>query len=363
MLICDGLVLRFFDGAAVAGNSQKRGLGSAHDNRPTGASHLSGQAPAVLLKKRRKNAGSYSGESMIRFRQIEAFRCLMVAGTSVGAARKMHITQPAISRLIADLELDLGFRLFNRSKGRLEPTTAGLLYYKAVEENFLGLERLMQVAGNIRNDAPEGLTIACLPVLASTMLPLVLRRFFKFHPGVPVSIDSCNVPEILVLLQDCKADMALSLAFAPVAGIEVQPMMEGGFLCAMPAAHRLAQKELVLPADLAGEDVIGWISNSSQTYAVEKAIFGDAGIFPRYSIKTHTSHTRYAMVANGLGIAIVEPFAAKIWCPHGVVTRPFKADITHHYVLAYPSGGMRTELTQGFYEAVMHVAKNYDFET
>jgi hypothetical protein len=57
----------------------------------------------------------------------------------------------------------------------------------------------------------------------------------------------------------------------------------------------------------------------------------------------------------------VEPFAAKIWCPHGVVTRPFKADITHHYVLAYPSGGIRSELMRGFYEAVMHVAKNYDF--
>ena len=298
---------------------------------------------------------------MIRFRQIEAFRCLMIAGTSVGAARKMHITQPAISRLIADLETDLGFRLFNRSKGRLEPTTAGVRYYQAVEENFLGLERLMQVAGNIRNEAPEGLTIACLPVLASTFLPLVLRRFFKYHPDVPVSIDSCNVPEILVLLQDCKVDMALSLAFPPLAGIEVEPMMEGGFLCAMPAGHRLAQKDIVLPADLAGEDVIGWISKSAQTYAVEKSIFADAGIFPRYNIKTHTSHTRYAMVANGLGIAIVEPFAAKIWSAHGVVTRPFKTDISHQYVLAYPSSGARSELAHDFHEAVIHVAKNYDF--
>ena len=285
----------------------------------------------------------------------------MLAGTSVGAARKMHVTQPAISRLIADLEADLGFRLFNRAKGRLEPTTAGVLYYKAVEENFLGLERLMQVAGDIRNETPEGLTVACLPVLASTLLPLVLRRFFKYHPSVPVSIDSCNVPEILVLLQDCKADMALSLAFAPVAGIEVEPMMEGGFLCAMPAAHRLAKKQSVLPADLAGENVIGWIANSAQTYALEKAIFADAGIIPRYGIKTHTSHTRYAMVANGLGIAIVEPFAAKIWAAHGVVTRPFKVDISNRYVLAYPSGGARSELARGFHEAVMHVATNYDF--
>lgn len=298
---------------------------------------------------------------MIRFRQIEAFRCLMIAGTSVGAARKMHITQPAISRLIADLEADLGFRLFNRSKGRLEPTTAGVRYYKAVEENFLGLERLMQVAGNIRNDAPEGLTIACLPVLSTTLLPLVLRQFFKYRPGVPVSIDSCSAPEMLVRLQDLKVDMALSLAFPPLAGIEVEPMMEAGFLCAMPADHRLAQKEIVLPADLEGEDVIGWLSDSSQIYSKGKSILDDAGVFPRYIIKTHTSHTRYAMVANGLGIAIVEPFAAKLWCAYGIVTRPFESDIKHQYVLAYPSGGIRSELVHDFHEAVMHVAKDYDF--
>lgn len=298
---------------------------------------------------------------MIRFRQIEAFRCLMVAGTSVGAARKMHVTQPAISRLIADLESDLGFRLFNRTKGRLEPTTAGVRYYKAVEENFLGLERLMQVAGDIRNEEPEGLTIACLPVLSTTLLPLVLRRFYKYHPGVPVSIDSCNVPEMLVRLQDLKVDMALSLVFPPLAGIAAEPLMEAGFLCAMPAQHRLAQKEIVLPADLEGEDVIGWLSSSSQPYAMEKSLLDDAGVFPRYNIKTHTSHTRYAMVANGLGIAIVEPFAAKVWGAHGVVTRPFKSERNHQYVLAYPSGGVRSELAYDFQEAAMYVAKEYDF--
>ncbi len=79
---------------------------------------------------------------MIRFRQIKAFRSLIMTDTSVGTARKLNFTQPAISRLIADLEADLGFSLFNRISGRLNPTTAGLCFHKSVEENFLGLERL-----------------------------------------------------------------------------------------------------------------------------------------------------------------------------------------------------------------------------
>ncbi|MFJ2988924.1 LysR substrate-binding domain-containing protein [Collimonas sp. NPDC087041] len=298
---------------------------------------------------------------MIRFRQIEAFRSLMISGTSVSAARRMHITQPAISRLIADLETDLGFRLFNRAKGRLEPTNAGVRFYKAVEENFLGLERLMQVAGTIRHEAPEGLTIACLPVLSTTLLPEILQRFFKQHPDVSVKIDSCSVPEILVGLQDLKVDMALSLAFPPFAGIEVEAIMKANVLCAMPATHPLAKKDVVTPADLDGENVIGWMPNSAQSYDQELSTLHAASIRPHYTIQTHTSHTRYAMVANGFGVAIVEPFAAKVWRPHGVVTRPFKADINYEYVLAYPSGGIRSELGHDLREAALYVAKNYGF--
>lgn len=298
---------------------------------------------------------------MLQFRQIEAFRSLMLAGTSVGAARKMNITQPAISRLIADLESTLGFRLFNRAKGRLEPTTAGVRFYRSVEENFLGLERLTQVASNIRNEAPEGIVIACLPVLATSIMPLILREFFKYHPEVPVTVDSCSGPEILVRLQDMKVDMAICLAFPPLAGIEVETIMEMNVMCAMPEGHRLAEKDVVSAEDLDGENMIGWVPIISQGYKDELDSLNQAGSHPRYTIKTHTSHTRYAMVANGLGISIVEPFAAKVWRNNGVVVRPFASDISYQYVLAYPGAGIRSELMHDFREDVLKVSKNYDF--
>jgi DNA-binding transcriptional LysR family regulator len=285
----------------------------------------------------------------------------MITGTSIGAARKMHITQPAISRLIADLESDLGFSLFNRTKGRLEPTAAGLRFYKAVEENFLGLERLTQEADNIRNEASEGLRIACMPALATSLLPLVLREFFKRRPNISVTIDSRNTSEILTSLQDIKADVALSLAFPDIAGIQVEPLLEGDMLCAVPAGHALAHKEIVTTEDLHDECLIGWLPTSLQSFETEQSLFGKAGIKPRFRIHTHTSHTRYAMVANGLGISLVEPFSAKVWRAHGIVVRPFQPHISYQYVLAYPSNNLRSELVHDFREAAVKVAAEYDF--
>jgi DNA-binding transcriptional LysR family regulator len=298
---------------------------------------------------------------MMKFRQIEAFRCLMQAGTSVGAARKMNVTQPAVSRLVSDLEDSLGFRLFNRAKGRLEPTVAGIRFYRAVEENFLGLERLTQVASNIRNEEPEGISVACLFVLSTTLMPLVLKEFFKYHPDVPVTVDACNGPEILVRLQDMKVDMAIALDFPPFAGIEVEKILKVDVLCAMPATHRLADKEMIYPIDLHGENMIGWVPIISQKYEKEAQSLQAAGSLPRNVIKTHTSHTRYAMVANGLGLSIVEPFAAKIWKSHGVVVRPFAGKICYEYILAYPGGSIRSQLMHDFRDAVIKVSKEYDF--
>ena len=298
---------------------------------------------------------------MIQFRQVEAFRCLMVTGTTVGAARQMNVTQPAISRLIADLETDLGFRLFTRTKGRMEPTNAAVRFYKAVEENFLGLERLRQVANNIRNHAPESMSVACSPVLSTSLLPMVLKEFVQSDPEVTIHVVSCNTSEILLKLQDLKVDLALCPAFPPIAGIEQIHLMDLGMLCAMPPGHRLASKDKIYPEDLEDETLIGWLPIGPRAYDMEQATLDKAKVKTRYSIKTHSSHTRYAMVAHGLGISVVEPFAARIWQPNDVVVRPFISDIRYRYVLAYPSSAKRSELMADFQDAALRAIHAYDF--
>ena len=274
----------------------------------------------------------------------------------------MHVTHPANTRLIADLEADLGFSLFSRIGGRLNPTTAGLRFYKSVEENFLGLERLKQVADMIRDEASEALTVACMPVLATTLLPPILADFVGRHPGVPIRVDSVKVPEVLVNLQNHKADVAISQAFPAVAGIEVETLLKTRALCAMPATHKLAKKKVVRAQDLRGERIIGWLPNSRQLYEAEQSTISATEERPNYTVLTDTAHTRYAMVAGGLGVSIVEPFAAKVWRAHGVVVRPFETAIDYEYVLSYPSSGIRSDLVASFRESVLRVAAHYSFD-
>src|SRR3546814_2484088 len=77
----------------------------------------------------------------MNFRQIEAFRTVIACGTTTRAAEILRISQPAISRLLADLERTTKLKLFDRGKGRIRPTAEGLAFYDEVQRAFIGLER------------------------------------------------------------------------------------------------------------------------------------------------------------------------------------------------------------------------------
>ena len=83
-------------------------------------------------------------------RQIDAFRAVMMAGSVSAAASYMHVTQPAVSRLLRDLEADLGFPLFDRAGGRLVPRKAAAMFFREVERVYVGLDQLLRVAQDIR---------------------------------------------------------------------------------------------------------------------------------------------------------------------------------------------------------------------
>src|SRR3546814_3677872 len=71
------------------------------------------------------------------FRQIEAFRTVIACGTTTRAAEILRISQPAISRLLADLERTTKLKLFDRGKGRIRPTAEGLAFYDEVQRAFI----------------------------------------------------------------------------------------------------------------------------------------------------------------------------------------------------------------------------------
>ena len=83
-------------------------------------------------------------------RQLEAFSATMRSGSITGAATRLHISQPSVSRLVSDLENSIGFKLFLQNAHGLTPTLDGKTLYHGVEGMFMGMDRLEEFANSIK---------------------------------------------------------------------------------------------------------------------------------------------------------------------------------------------------------------------
>lgn len=282
----------------------------------------------------------------LKFRQLEAFRAVINSGSTQRAAKQLFVTQPAISRLIKDLETELGFALFDRSQGKLALTTQGDLFFKSLEIHFFGLERLSQAADAIRLGAVKKITIACSPVLSVTILPPCIVDIQKHFPDVQIEVHTTELSTINQLLQRGLADMALCIEFPVPTGVASELLGQQDAVCAMPEQHRLAQKAQVSLDDLRGESMIEWLPINPFVDSVEQELLKQHGIAAQNRLKTQTANTRYALIAAGLGVSIAEPFAAAHWRGLGVVTRPLTPTVQFGYVLAYQKASADSEFTR-----------------
>jgi DNA-binding transcriptional LysR family regulator len=296
----------------------------------------------------------------MNFRQLEAFRHVILTGTTKEAASRMFVSQPAISRLINALEEEVGFTLFNRLRGRLQPTTAGVHFYEAVEQNFLGLERLDQTAASIRRSEPRELKIACTPALSATLLPVAIKAYRVHYPAIMINVDTVIVPDLLERIQQMRVDLAVTLAFPPITGIEVETLLETENYCAMHISHPLASKDVITPEDLVGVPLLKPLPTGPLTWEEEEQVLQKAGIEPRYVTAYHTSQTGYAMIAQNLCIGLMEPFAAQHW-RNEVTLRPFRPRLKLTYALAYPAPQIPSKPIYEFRNAIKEAFNNWTF--
>ncbi len=167
----------------------------------------------------------------MKIRQLEAFKSVMTAGTVTAAADLMNISQPVVSRLIAQLESATGLKLFFRSKRRLRPTPEALSFFREVEKTFAGVEKLKQVADNIRNFSTGNLRIVCLPALALGFMPRVIDRFLDKHPKITVSLQTRSSQTVREWIAAQQFDLGLAAGATDIPGVTSASPRSTAFAC------------------------------------------------------------------------------------------------------------------------------------
>ncbi|HUI18819.1 MAG TPA: LysR family transcriptional regulator, partial [Alphaproteobacteria bacterium] len=160
----------------------------------------------------------------INLRQLDAFRATVLAGTVSAAATRLAISQPAVSRLIADLERSIGFALFERRKRRLHIRPEGEMLFQEVEKSFVGVEKIARCAEEIRDYRTGNLRIACMPAVSLGFLPAAICSFRAAYPNVTVVLQIRSSQKIAEWIASQPFDIALAALPINQAGVVVEEL-------------------------------------------------------------------------------------------------------------------------------------------
>ena len=280
-------------------------------------------------------------------RQLEAFRAVMLGGSMTAGGAILHISQPAVTRLIRDLEAELGLTLFHRQGAHIRPSKEGQQLYREVERHFSGSERIRQAARAIRASDAGHLHIGAMPNLSTGCLPKAVRRFHDRHPNVMVSVHSDSSLNLLDMMLHGQLDLAFAVVPADRNDIDHDPFPRTEAVCIMPTGHRLSSRKVVTVADLDGEDFVSLGTGSVLRLQINAAMLA-AGVRPRVRVETVHSATVASYVNQGAGIAVVDPFAAQATDTEKLVIRRFRPRISFQFSAIYSDRDGRSPLALEF---------------
>lgn len=279
----------------------------------------------------------------MNLRQLEVLRAVMRTRSTVGAAQDLGMSQPAVSNAIKAAESNLGFALFDRTNHRLVPTEEARILLAEAEPLFLMQDVVNQTAMHLRTGRKGQVRIVATSELSESLLPQLLSRFAKAHPGVELSLETQRVDSLLEYVETGVSDVGFAMRPMPRHNLEYIPLAQLDIVCACHKDHPLAKLDFVTPTDLGAVPLINVRGMASSL--IEEA-------FVRSAVNYSPSiHVRFMNVAGycaeeELGVTFMDELTASNRRYTRLASIPFqpKTQITAYAIVS--ANRMRQRLTK-----------------
>jgi DNA-binding transcriptional LysR family regulator len=271
----------------------------------------------------------------MNLKQIEAFEAVATLGTTIAAAQRLQISQSVISRLIGQLEIDLGLRLFVREQGRLTLTREGAALVDEVRTLLDGSLCLQRHANQLRlGGTQRKLVRAMVPnTFAQHGMPAVMEKFYGAHEDAVLEVLCGTYDHGERALLSREVDVAFVRVPGTLPGLRVHRSILSQSACVIPVNHPLAAFDKIRPSDLANASLVLLGRQSQHRHEVDMA-FRRARVTPRVLAEVHSVGLACAMVARGMGVTIVTQVLAACCASEGFVIRPFEPALPFEIGLA-----------------------------
>ncbi|MDU5678080.1 MAG: LysR substrate-binding domain-containing protein, partial [Pseudomonas aeruginosa] len=191
------------------------------------------------------------GIAPMKLRHIEVFQAIRQAGSVSGAAQLLHVSQPAVSKVLQHAEQQLGFPLFLRVRGKLLATPEALELEREVAKLSDSLQAVRRLAQNLRRQPGHSLRIGATPALALSLLPRAIGEWSARYPQSGCELATLHSRELVQGLLMRELDLALSLKQPEHPGLRGEAIASGVLVALAPREH-WPEAERRQPLSLAG---------------------------------------------------------------------------------------------------------------
>ena len=249
-------------------------------------------------------------------RHIEAFLAVARCGNFTRAAAELHVSQPALTVQIRQLESALGVRLFDRNNRTVGLTPPGRELVAPCEQVLLDVRSIVEHAHEFASHRRGVVTVACLPSIASELLPRAIADLATRHQGIAVRVRDVVAARVLELVKSGEVDFGLGSCGRVDRELSEQPLFADRLAAFVPNDHPLADKRHVTLREVVIYPLILTGRDSSVRELIERALEKERLSIHVAQESTYMT-TALGMVAAGLGVAIL-PHAATASAPSAI---------------------------------------------
>ncbi|MQA10760.1 MAG: LysR family transcriptional regulator [Pseudonocardiaceae bacterium] len=258
----------------------------------------------------------------MELRQLRYFTVLAEELHYGRAAERLYIAQPALSKQIASFERELGVRLFDRTRRRVQLTSSARLLLPEAKRLVEMSQRFTDNARRVREGEIGDLRLCYTGTVAESALPELLRLHHERCPSVVLSLRETNTQAALDDVRDGMFDAAFLRHTTAETDLEVVKVKEEPAIVAIPESHPYAARDVVRFTELRGQPLV-MMTRNVEPHLFDHAITlcSAAGFSPFVIHEADSVQTTLSMVASGLGLAVVTA-SAQLTARTGVEYRP-----------------------------------------
>ncbi len=245
----------------------------------------------------------------MRLRHIEVFHAIYTTGSITNAAKLLYVSQPSVSKVLAHAELQLGFKLFKRTKGKLIPTSEANMLFSEVDKIYKQIHSIRKMSENIQHSADGIVNIAFSPALGFQLLPKAIASFRKKHPKVKFKLQTLHNDEALQTLVEHKCDLAILYSSPTMPGVNEYELGESEMVVLYPEDYFNDNPNTLSVDELADSELIGiWDSGPLGDLVWNRLLDSDVEV--QSTLQVDTYYIAANLVSQGLGCCTIDKFTA-----------------------------------------------------